>query len=431
MTGTARRPLSAPPVRVTGMGIVSSIGHDVAAFGRSLLEGRSGIGRITRETVPPLVVKIGAEIADFSFPTMLREITALPDALKDAASRLARREPFTIQTSVIAACQAWRQAGLHGRGVSAERIALVIAGNNTTQNYAYGLNAGFQSQPEYLTPRYAVQFMDSHQIGVLSEIFGIQGEGCVAGGASASGNVGIIQGMRLIQTGLADTCLVVGVVADLSPMEMQGFHALGAMGGKQFREMPEKACRPFDAQHEGFIYGQAAACVVLEAGDVADARGAASLAEILGGAINLHATASPQPDVDGEARAMRGALLQSGLVPSDVAYMNTHGTSSPLGDVTEARAIEQVFGAHFPNVWLNATKGLTGHCLNSAGVVELIATVIQMREGSLHPNANLEKPIHAGRFVGATAVRERVDVAMSNSFGFGGINTSIVLRRCP
>jgi malonyl-ACP decarboxylase len=429
MTGGPRRSLPAPPVRVTGMGIVSSIGHDVAAFGRSLLEGRSGIGRITRETVPPLAVKIGAEIEDFSFPTMLREMIGVPDALKDVAWRLARREPFTIQTSVIAALQAWQQANVHERKVSPERIALVIAGHNTTQNYAYGLNATFQTQPEYLTPRYAVQFMDSHQIGVLSEIFGIQGEGCVAGGASASGNVGIIQGMRLIQAGLADACLVVGVVADLSPMEIQGFHALGAMGGKHFRDAPEKACRPFDAQHEGFIYGQAAACVVLEAGDAADARGTASLAEVLGGAINLHATASPQPDVDGEARAMRGALAQSGLAPDEIAYVNTHGTSSPLGDVTEARAIEQVFGAHFPNVWLNATKGLTGHCLNSAGVVELIATVIQMREGFLHPNANLEKPIHAARFVGATALRERVDVAMSNSFGFGGINTSIVLRR--
>jgi len=412
------------------MGIVSSIGHDVAAFARLLLEGRSGIGHITRETVPPLAVKIGAEIVDFSFSTTLRDMAGLPEALKDAASRLARREPFTIQTSVIAALQAWQQAGLHADNVPPKRIALVIAGHNTTQNYAYGLNAGFQSRPEYLTPRYAVQFMDSHQIGVLSEIFGIQGEGCVAGGASASGNVGIIQGMRLIQAGLADACLVVGVVADLSPMEVQGFHALGAMGAKQFRDAPEKACRPFDTRHEGFIHGQASACVVLEAGDVAAARGATSFAEILGGAINLHATASPQPDAGGEARAMRGALAQSGLAPDDIGYVNTHGTSSPLGDATEVRAIEQVFGTHFQHVWLNATKGLTGHCLNSAGVVELIATVVQMREGFLHPNANLENPIQAARFVGATAVREHVDVAMSNAFGFGGINTSIVLRRC-
>jgi malonyl-ACP decarboxylase len=416
-------------VRVTGMGIVSSIGHDVAAFGQSLAVGKSGIRRLTRETAPPLAVPIGAEIEDFSFQIALRAVPDIPDALSDAAARGARRAPFAVQASVIAALQAWAQARLPD-AIRPERIALVIAGHNTTQSYQYGLYPEFLQNPEYLSPRYAVQVMDSNQVGVLSEIFGIKGEGFVTGGASASGNVGVIQAARLIQAGLADACLVVGVVADLSPMEMQGFHALGAMGAKKFRDDPEKACRPFDSQHEGFIYGQAAACLVLEAAASADARGIPGLAAILGGAIRLHATSSPSPDLDGEADAMRAGLRQSGVAAGDIDYLNTHGTSSPLGDRTEIAAIEQVFGDHFPNVWLNATKGLTGHCLNSAGVVEIIATVIQMSEGFIHPNLNLEAPIRDGaRFCGATAVRQPIHVAMSNAFGFGGINTSIVLRR--
>lgn len=418
-----------PAVRITGMGIVSSIGHDVAAFGEALVAGTSGIRRLTRATTPPLAVPIGAEIEDFAFQTALRAVPDLPDALQDAAARGARRAPFTVQTSVIAALQAWRQAQLQDGAIPPERIALVIAGHNTTLNYQYGHYPEFRENPEYLSPRYAVQVMDSNQLGVLSEIFRLKGEGFVAGGASASGNVGVIQGARLIQAGLADACLVVGVAADLSPMEVQGFHVIGAMGGKAFRDQPEKACRPFDARHEGFIYGQAAACLVLEAGASAERRGIASLATILGGAIRLHATASPQPDLDGEAEAMRAALRHSAVAATDVDYLNTHGTSSPLGDRTEIAAIEQVFGAHFPNVWLNASKGLTGHCLNSAGVVEVIATVVQMRQGFIHPNANLDTPIHAtARFCGAAAAREPIRVAMSNAFGFGGINTSIVLR---
>jgi malonyl-ACP decarboxylase len=143
----------------------------------------------------------------------------------------------------------------------------------------------------------------------------------------------------------------------------------------------------------------------------------------------LHGTASTEPDADGEARAMRTALRQSGVATDAIRYLNTHGSSSPLGDRVELEAIRLVFGDHFPEIWLNATKALTGHCLNSAGIVELIACVLQMQGGFLHPNRNLDEPIDArARFCGGTAMRQQMRVAMSNSFGFSGINTSIVLR---
>lgn len=396
------------------MGIVSSIGHDISEFAASLIGGKSGIGRLPDGT-------IAAAIEGFDVETLMSDKMAL---------RLARRAPFTIQTSVVAARQAWQQAGLQDGAVPPERIGLVVAGHNTTQNYVYALSSGFRQKPEYLSPRYALQFMDSNQLGVLSELFGIRGEGFVTGGASASGNVGIIHGARLIEAGIADACLVVGVVADLSPMEIQGFKNVGAMGGKHFHDRPDQACRPFDSQHEGFIHGQAAACVVLEAAASVDARKGRALATLLGGSIDLHATASSEPDIEGEARAMRGALRQSGFDATRVDYVNTHGTASPLGDKVEIAAIERVYGDRFPEVWLNATKGLTGHCLSSAGVVELIACVLQMQQGFLHANKNLEGPIDArARFCGAEAVWTEIDVAMSNSFGFGGINTSIVLQR--
>lgn len=431
-----QRPLqsAAPGVQISGMGIVSAIGHDVHAFSAALATGLSGIRRSGRRVTPAIAVDISAEIDGFDFGQSIGRIAALPDQLAQSALHVARRSPFAIQTSVVTALQAWCQAGLHQAAAESvivpERIGLVIAGHNTTQNDQYSLFSDFLSQPEYLSPRYALQFMDSNQLGVLSEILNIRGEGFTTGGASASGNVGVIQAMRLIQAGVVDACLVVGVVADLSPMEIQGFYTIGAMGGKQFHDRPEQACRPFDALHEGFIYGQASASLLLESDASAKRRNAPCLARLSGGAITLHATASPGPDLDGESRAMHAALRQSGLQPDAIDYLNTHGSSSPMGDQVEIAAIEQVFGSHFPQLWLNATKSLTGHCLYSAGVVEIIASVIQMQEGFIHPNLNLDDPINRNaRFSQKTATPATIATAMSNSFGFGGINTSIVLQK--
>lgn len=412
-----------PSVLVTGMGVVSSIGQDQGAFTRSLFEGKSGVRRVARPAAP---VQIGAEIEGFDFEALVGR----SPSLAQAASRAGGRAPFTVQASICAVSEAWEQAGLQSGAVAPERVGLVVAGHNTTGQYQSSLLDRFARDPEYLSPRYALQYQDSYQLGVLSQIFGVRGEGFVCGGASASGAVGIVQGLRLIRAGVVDACLVVGVLADLSPMEWQGFHNIGAVAGKRFRDEPERACRPFDAQHEGFVYGQAAACLVLESADVARERGASGLAELMGGAIVLHATATSEPDIDGEVRAMEGALRDSGLRIGDIGYLNTHGSSSPLGDRAEIAAIEKTFGSAFPRLWLNATKGLTGHCLTSAGVVEAIATTVQMREGFLHADLNLEEPIHPrARFCGSERVHTRTRVAMSNSFGFSGINASLVLRR--
>jgi malonyl-ACP decarboxylase len=307
---------------------------------------------------------------------------------------------------------------------------LIVAGQNSTQNYQYNLIPKYKENPEYLSPRYALEFLETNQVGILSELFGIKGEGFVIGGASATGNVGLIKACQSIRSGLVEVCLVVGVIADLSPMDIQGFINIGAMGGKKFINHPEKACRPFDYQHEGFIYGQAGACIILESESSAYKRGVPLLAEIKGSSFNLDGNSSADPNVDGEIIVMIRALEQSGFSPSEIDYLNTHGSSSPLGDETEAEAICHVFGNHINNMWINATKGLIGHCLYSAGIAEVLATVLQMEKGFLHPNKNLDKPINDElKFCGAKAINHKINIAMSNSFGFGGINTSIVLHR--
>ncbi|MBL6447899.1 beta-ketoacyl-ACP synthase [Fulvivirga sp. 29W222] len=417
-------------VGITGMGIVSSIGSDISSFCNSLKNGKSGIRQMADTKEPKVSVDIAAEIQDFSFLNLLDRLENVPDQKRKYAKRLGQRAPFVVQTSIISALEAWYNAGLFEKEALPERMGLIVAGQNSTQNYQYDLIPKFMENPEYLSPRYALEFLETNQVGVLSEMLGIQGEGFVVGGASATGNVGVIKGYQQVLAGFADVCLVVGTIADLSPMDMQGFINIGAMGGKKYIDQPEKSCRPFDSQHEGFIYGQASACLILESEASAAKRGVPFLAEIKGGALNLDSNSSANPNLNGESKAMQSALEQAGMSASDVDYVNTHGSSSALGDKTEAEAIGRVLGSRASDVWLNATKGLTGHCLYSAGVVEVIATVLQMREGFLHPNINLEEPIHKDlKFCGAEAINHQVNVAITNSFGFGGINTSVVLER--
>ncbi|HKP98210.1 MAG TPA: beta-ketoacyl synthase N-terminal-like domain-containing protein [Fibrobacteria bacterium] len=418
-------------VRITGMGVVSSIGTDVPAFAASLRAGKAGFARGAAR--PDAVLPVAAEIGPLAFKEELSRRVELPEACRRAALRLGQRAPFPVQVSILAALEAWQAAALFGSRPGPERIALVVAGQNTTQNYQYGLVSKFRANPEYLSPRYGLEFLETNQVGILSELLGIRGEGFVTGGASATGNVGLVKGMQMIQAGAADLCLVAGVVADLSPMDIQGFQTMGAMGataGKAFADRPELACRPFDSRHEGFIYGQAGACMVLESQASASRRGALHLATLRGGSIVLDGNASSDPNLDGEMRAMLAALERAGIAPAEVQYVNAHGSSSPLGDDTEAEAIGRVLGERTSEVWVNATKGLAGHCLYSAGVVEAVATVVQMRGGFLHPNRNLEDPVHKGlRFCGPEAVSADIRLALSNSFGFGGINTSLVLER--
>jgi malonyl-ACP decarboxylase len=418
-------------VLVTGMGIISAIGQNIKEYGQSLYAGHHGITKLKDTFDPPISVKIGAQIRDFSLNTKLEEYAFLGKELIQNAQQYTRRSPYVIQTSVISALEAWGNAQLHDKAIYPERLGIVVAGHNLTQHYQYDHYPKFRQNPEYLSPWYPLHSMDTDQIGTLSELFKIQGEGFTVGGASASGNVAIIKGYQLIQLGIVDACMVVGTLADLSPMALQGFYNIGALGGKRFADQPEKACRPFDKDHEGFIYGQASACLILESTNSADQRGVKGVAKLLGGALVLEGNRLANPNEMSEIRAMKSALDKAHVKIDEVDYLNAHGTSSPLGDQTEIKAIRQVFQDRLSDVWINSTKGLTGHCLYSAGIVEAIATIIQMQQGFIHPNLNLDNPIETRcRFSDSTSVSTQIKTAMSNAFGLGGINSSIILCAC-
>lgn len=414
-------------VGVTGMGIISSIGDNIHSFTESLRSGTCGIRQY--ETNENEAVNLAAKIDKFNFLDQLKKNDKIPQDKLEKARRIGRRAPIAIQHSIISALEAWSNANLFNKPIDPERIGIIVGAQNSIGNYQYGLQSKFKRDPEYLSPRYALEFLETNQIGILSELFGIQGEGLTVGGASATGNVVLIKGYQAIVSQNIDACLLLGVSADLSPMDIQGFVNIGAMGGKTFNSQPQKACRPFDKQHEGFIYGQASAAIILENENCAKERGSLLLAEMKGGAINLDSNSSANPNLSGEIKAMNNALKISGCSTSEINYINTHGSSSSLGDCTEAEAILNIFANRKDDLYINATKGLTGHCLYSAGMVEAISTIVQMKNNFIHPNINLEKPIEKELgFCGNLSIEKQINVALSNSFGFGGINSSIVLK---
>lgn len=413
---------------ITGMGLVCSLGEGVEAFTAGLRAGQTGI-RFRERTATSLAggARIAAEIRGFSFEPALERCGVRDEALRARALKAGRRAPFTVQTALVAALEAWARAGLETAHVAPERVGLIVAGSNLSQEYVFRVHEEYGGDPTYINPRYALQFLDTYHLGVLSEVLGARGEGCTVGGASASGNVALARAHQLLELALCDVCVVVGPPAEFSVLELQALANVGALC-KGFLEEPARVCRPFDRQHNGFVPGEAGACVILEREGFARERKATVQARLLGVAVQLDGNASSDPSAAGEARTIRRALQQAGVEPGAIDYINAHGTASPLGDRTELEALWSVWGEGICEVDINSTKGWAGHCLGAAGLVEAIATVSQLQHGFVHPNANLEDPID-GRFrlAGASARSRELRRAISNSFGFGGINSCIVV----
>jgi malonyl-ACP decarboxylase len=274
-------------------------------------------------------------------------------------------------------------------------------------------------------PSHALTHLDIDAIGAVSELTGATAEGCTIGGSSASGTLAIIHAARLLALDAADHCLVVGALSELSAAEYRAFRDIGAMAAGPGAD-PAAACRPFDKDRGGFLHGHGAAAVVLERRGTARGRGTAPLAVLAGHAQRLDGKRGTEPRPGRQAETISAALADAGLGPGDVDYVNAHATGSRLGDRAEAEALSRVFGRARPLV--NSTKELTGHCLAAAGVVEAVATLLQLREGFCHPNPNLADPEDTRlEYVGRKLACQRLRAAVSTSFAFSGINAAIVM----
>jgi malonyl-ACP decarboxylase len=439
-------------VVLTGLGAICSIGGDVPAFGRALRAGTCGFRQVADEFSDG-GVRLLAPVLGFDFDAAM-DVLGLPSARRDVTRHAGRREPAAVQATIAACAQAWADAGLEARQVPAERVGVVVGGHNLTQLYTFEQRARHGQDMACVMPRYALQSQDSHLVATVSEAFGIHGEGYTVGASSASGNAAVIMAARMVACGAVDVCLAVGAMAQLEPAMYAALDKLGVLAAPPAAteaavrateaavrateaavrateaavQATVPAPRPLDRDRAGLVPGEAAACVVLESWPSARRRGAAPVAELSGVAQVLDGNSLPNPNVLGESRAMAKALADARVTADRVGYVNAHATATPAGDDAEAEAIATAFGSARP--WVNATKGLIGHCLGTAGVIETVATAIQIAGGFLHPNPNLRTPIGPGlRYVGTRAVDVEIGYALSNSFGFGGFNSSIVLRR--
>jgi len=397
---------------VTGVGVLSAIGSGKDAFTEAMLDGRSAFGVMQRPGRQRESAYLGAEVGEIDCPPEITRQTWRAASLSARAALVVLRE-------------AWNEARLDG--VDPNRIGLIVGGSNVQQRELTRAHEAYGGSATFLSPTYALSFMDSDLCGFCTAQFGIRGMAYTVGGASASGQLALMQAAQAVLADQVDVCIALGAMMDLSHWECRGLRAIGAMGSDRFASEPSLACRPFDRDHDGFIYGEACGAVVIESRQSSVRRAVVPYAVLQGSGMAMDGNRNPDPSLEGEARAIRQALAAAGCAPSQVDYVNPHGTGSVVGDDTELKALH---ACGLTGVHLNATKSLIGHGLTAAGLVEVIAMLLQMRAGALHPTRNLDHPIDTEfTWVRNEPVRHQIDNALTLSMGFGGINTALCWAR--
>ncbi len=406
-------------VVVTGLGTVNPLGNSVADTWAGVLAGRSGIGPITKFDATGFSTTIAGEVRGF-------------DPLAFIGAKELRRLDDFIIFALAAARMAVDDAGLVIDESNADRIGVLmgsaIGGLQTIEREKENI---MKAGPRRMSPTAIPAVLANLAPGNVAIHLGARGPISCVVTACAAGNNAISDAARLIADGYADAMLTGGTDAAVSPLAVAGFNAMRALSTRN--DEPERASRPFDAERDGFIIGEGAAVLVLEELTTALERGAPVLAEIIGTASTCDAyhIAAPPPGHPGAARCMELALRDAGLSPADVDYINAHGTSTQLNDIYETQAIKTVFGDHVQSLAVSSTKSMTGHMLGAAGGIEAVLTVKALNENTVPPTINLDNPDPQCDldFTPHRPVQRNLSVAMSNSFGFGGVNSVIVLKK--
>ncbi|MGH7565934.1 MAG: beta-ketoacyl-ACP synthase II [Gemmatimonadota bacterium] len=406
-------------VVVTGMGLLTAVGNDLASSWEALLEGRSGVRRITRFDPEGFATQIAAEVKEFEPERWIEK-------------KETRRQDLFTQFAVAAAGMAVDDSGLGLPNGDGHRTGVIIGSGiggirtHEVQNERY-LAGG----PSRISPFYIPMMIPDIASGVVSIRYGARGPNYCTVSACASSAHAIGDAFRLIKHDDADVMIAGGTEAAVTAMSVGGFAAMKAMSTRN--DEPERASRPFDAERDGFVLGEGAGMAVLEELDHARDRGARIYAEVLGVGMTAdayHITA-PAPNGEGAARAMQRAIDESGLTLEEFDYINAHGTSTPFNDEFETMAIKAVFGAHAHELMVGSTKSMTGHLLGGAGGLEFVVTSMVINESKVPPTINQENPdpLCDLDYVPNQLREAEVRAALSNSFGFGGHNASLALGR--
>ena len=405
-------------VVVTGIGLVSPVGLTRETTWGSLLAGESGIDRISSFDAEELETTIAGEVKGF-------------DATSYVGRKEARRMDRFVQFAVAATLEAMEQASLEVNDGNSERVAVIISsgiGGIITLSEQIGVmdSRGASRVSPFLVP----MMLPDMASGQVSMLIGAKGPNFATVSACSSGADAVGSAYELVRGGTAEIALTGGAEAAICPIGVAGFNACKALSKRN--DEPGRASRPFDAGRDGFVLGEGAGVLVLESAESAAERGVEPIGEMVGygSTADAHHITQPAPGGEGGARAMKAALEQAGLQPGDVDYVNAHGTSTPLNDKYETMAMKAVFQEHAYGVPISSTKSMTGHLLGAGGSLEAGITVMAIRDGVLPPTINLEESDpDCDLDYTPNAARDRaVNVAMSNSFGFGGHNASLVFR---
>lgn len=404
-------------VVVTGMGVVTALGSDLDTLWRSLMEGKSGISQIEAFDTTDYPTKIAASVKDFN-----------PEDYID--KKEARRMDRFVQFGMAASQKALEDAKLDMDQTNRDRVGVIvgsgIGGLGTwEEQHRILLEKGVKRVSPFFIPM-MIANMASGQISMMA---GARGPNTAAVSACATGTHSIGDAFKIIQRGDADVMICGGAEATIRPIGMAGFCAMRAMSTRN--DEPERASRPFDVDRDGFVMGEGAGVLILESLEHALGRGARIYAEVAGYGMSADAHHITEPDPEGPALCMTRAIQDSGFQPEQIDYINAHGTSTPVGDKSETRAIKAALGDHARNVAISSTKSMTGHLLGAAGGVEAVICALTLQHGMIPPTINLENQDPECDLDYVPNVPRQADVrtAMSNSFGFGGHNATVVLTK--
>ncbi|HEU4785573.1 MAG TPA: beta-ketoacyl-ACP synthase II [Ktedonobacterales bacterium] len=405
-------------VVITGIGLVTPLGNDTPSTWAALCAGKSGVGPITRFDASRHDVRIAAEVKDF-------------DPLSVIDRKLARRTDRFSHFALAAALEAQADAKLDIAPIADEVGVLIGSGSGGLWTLEQGFHQVFERPPDRFNP-FFITMMPADLAGAnVSMLLGARGHNYATVSACATGAHAIGEAAEVIKRGDADVMITGGAEAGMTPMTIAAFASMHALSTRN--DDPQGASRPFDADRDGFVSGEGAGILILEEMESARARGAHMYAEVVGyaGTADAHHITDPAPGGSGLARAIRRALTKAGLQPTEVDYINAHGTSTPPNDRNETAAVNSVFGEYAPQLPISSTKSMTGHLMGAAGGVEIAFTALALHDGILPPTINYTTPDPECNldYVPNEARHKPIKVAISESMGFGGHNAVVVLRR--
>ena len=407
-------------VVITGLGVVTPIGKDLDSFWESLKAGRSGISRITAFDTEKFDCKIAGEVRDFQ-----------PAPFYKTPKDVKRTDRYT-QFAVAAAKMSLDDSGLDLDAIDRDRVGVMVgSGVGGLATMEEQITKTLQRGPDRTSPFMIPMMISNMASGFISMEHGLRGPNMSIVTACATANHCMGEAWRIIKFGDADIILAGGSEACIIKVGIAGFSSMRAVSLRN--DEPEKASRPFDKDRDGFVMGEGGGVLILEEYEHAKKRGAKIYCEVAGYGLTADAyhMSAPLPEGEGAARCMRMAMDRAGINPEEVDYINAHGTSTPVGDVCETKAVKAAFGEHARNgLLVSSTKSMTGHLLGAAGAVEMAACVMAMRDGIVPPTINLDNPDPECDldYVAHTAREKKVKIALSNSFGFGGHNSSVLIK---